>query len=270
MILTRPKIGLALGAGAARGIAHIGVLQVLKQEKIPIDYIAGSSMGSIIGVCYANGLDLTMMEKLCVHLKRKHWLDITVPGLGFVVGEKIKEIIRLLTHRKRLEELSIPTAVVATDLNRGEPVVFRSGSIEEAVRASISIPGIFEPVVIDGRLLVDGGVIDRVPISVVREMGADLVIAVDVVPQVSEVQVNNIFDVIMQTFGIMEREILNQHIPAVDLLIHPDLSDISPSAFTKVEECILRGVQAAKEQMPQLHKMIAAWQKTPIDECQSS
>lgn len=262
----RPKIGLALGSGAARGLAHIGVLKVLQQENIPIDYIAGSSMGSIIGVCYANGLDLSMMEKLCIHLKRKHWLDLTVPGLGFVVGEKIKELIRLLTHRKKLEDLPIPTAVVATDLNRGEPVVFRSGSIEDAVRASISIPGIFEPVFLEGRLLVDGGVIDRVPIGVVREMGADLVIAVDVVPQVSEVRVKNIFDVIMQTFGIMEREILNQKIPAVDLLIHPDLSDISPSAFFKAEECIQRGEVAAKAQVAQLHKIISKWQ-SKVDGC---
>lgn len=265
--MKRPKIGLALGSGAARGIAHIGVLKVFQQEKIPIDYIAGSSMGSIIGVCYANGLDLDLLEKLFIHIKRKHWLDFTVPGLGLILGEKIKEIIRLLTHRKKLEELSIPTAVVATDLNTGDPVVFRSGSIEDAVRASISIPGIFEPVVIDGRMLVDGGVIDRVPIGIVREMGADITIAVDVVPQVSQVRVKNIFDVILQTFGIMEREILNQRIPIADLLIHPDLSDISPSAFVRAKECIERGEQAAREQLPQLKELIAKWQPDMKENC---
>lgn len=265
--MKRPKIGLALGSGAARGIAHIGVLKVLQEEKIPIDYIAGSSMGSIIGVCYANGLDLNMLEKLFIHLKRKHWIDITVPGLGLIVGEKIKEIIRLLTHRKKLEELSIPTAVVATDLQSGEPVVFRSGSIEDAVRASISIPGIFEPVVINGRMLVDGGVIDRVPIGIVREMGADITIAVDVVPRVSQTQVKNIFDVIMQTLGIMEREILNQRIPAADLLIQPELSDISPSAFMRAKECIHRGEMAAKEQIPQLKKLIANWRSEMSGKC---
>lgn len=265
--MSQPKIGLALGSGAARGIAHIGVLKVLQQENISVDYIAGSSMGSIIGVCYANGLDLTMLEKLFIHLKRKHWVDITLPGLGLIVGEKIKEIIRLLTHRKKLEELSIPTAVVATDLKSGEPVIFRSGSIEEAVRASISIPGIFEPVVVNDRMLVDGGVIDRVPIGIVREMGADLSIAVDVVPKVSQIRVKNIFDVIMQTFGIMEREILNQRMPTADLLIHPDLSDISPSAFTRAEECIERGEMAAKEQIPQLKKLIANWHAEMKGKC---
>lgn len=265
--MTQPKIGLALGSGAARGIAHIGVLKVFQQENIPVDYIAGSSMGSIIGVCYANGLDLAMLEKLFAHLKRKHWVDITLPGLGIIVGEKIKEIIRLLTHRKKLEELAIPTAIVATDLNSGEPVIFRSGSIEEAVRASISIPGIFEPVVINDRMLVDGGVIDRVPIGIVREMGADISIAVDVVPQVSQIQIKNIFDVIMQTFGIMEREILNQRMPAADLVIHPDLSDISPSAFTRAEECIKRGEIAAKEQIPQLKKLIANWRSEIKEKC---
>jgi NTE family protein len=258
--MTRPKIGLALGSGAARGFAHIGVLKILQQENIPIDYIAGSSMGSVIGVCFANGLDLAMMEKLVIHLKRKHWLDFTVPGLGFVVGEKMKELIRLLTHRKALEELDIPTAVVATDLSSGEPVIFRTGSIADAVRASSSIPGVFEPVVIDGRMLVDGGVIDRVPISVVREMGADLVIAVDVVPQASKVQVKNVLDVILQTLSIMEREILNKHIPAVDLMIHPDLADVSPSAFHHAEICIQRGEEAARVQVPQLREMLQRWQ----------
>lgn len=259
--MARPKIGLALGSGSARGLAHIGVLKVLQEAEIPIDYIAGSSMGSIIAVIYANGLDLEMCEKLAVSLKPKHWVDLTVPKKGFVIGDKVKELIRLLTHHKQLEELHIPTAVVATDLIKGERVVFTSGPIDEAVRASISIPGIFEPVVMGERILVDGGVIDRVPITVVREMGADFVIAVDVVPRATNVQIENIFDVITQTLGIMEREILNQRMLSVDFLIRPDLSDISASSFTQVEECIRRGEETARAQIGLLKQTIDRWQR---------
>ncbi|MBA4494743.1 patatin-like phospholipase family protein [Paenactinomyces guangxiensis] len=254
--MARPKIGLALSSGAARGMAHFGVLKVLQQEGIPIDFIAGSSMGSIVGVLYANGLDLEMCEKLAIRLKRKHWLDLTVPKRGFVIGDRVKALIRLLTHQKSLEELQIPTAVVATDLSNGERVVFKSGPIDEAVRASISIPGIFEPVIVGDRILVDGGVIDRVPVSVVREMGADLVIAVDVLPRIDRVKINNIFDVITQTLVIMEREILQQRMTTADFIIQPDVSDINPTAFTRVEECIRRGEEEARSHIQQLKKLI--------------
>ncbi|SEN15600.1 patatin-like phospholipase family protein [Lihuaxuella thermophila] len=268
--MSRPKIGLALSSGAARGLAHIGVLKVLEQEGIPVDFIAGSSMGSIIGVLYANGLNLDLCEQLAIRLKRKHWLDLTVPRRGFVIGDKVKELIGLLTHHKRLEELRIPTAVIATDLIAGERVVFTSGPIDEAVRASISIPGIFEPVRIGDRLLVDGGVIDRVPISVVREMGADFVIAVDVIPRISRVQVVNIFDVIAQTLGIMERELSNGQIRSADFVIHPDVSDISPTAFTRVEECIRRGEDEARAQVRQLKELIQNWQGESVNEFQNA
>ncbi|GGE16673.1 esterase [Marinithermofilum abyssi] len=254
--MNRPRVGLALGSGGARGIAHIGVLKVLQQHEIPVDFVAGSSIGSLVGVLYANGLDLDMLEQLATHLRRKHWLDLTVPKRGFVLGEKIKEMIRLLTQNKALEQLNIPTAVVATDLVKGERVVFTSGPIDIAVRASISIPGIFEPVEWEGRTLVDGGVIDRIPITVVRDMGADIVIAVDVVPRTSVLRVESIFDVITQTLSVMEREILSQRLLEANVLIHPDLADISATAFTRVGECIRRGEEAALTQVDRIREMI--------------
>ncbi|MFC4076436.1 patatin-like phospholipase family protein [Salinithrix halophila] len=255
----RPRVGLALGSGGARGLAHIGVLKVLRAEGIPVDLVAGSSIGSLVGVMFANGVDLEMMEKLAIHLKRKHWLDLTVPRRGFVTGAKVKEMVRLLTHGKNLEELPLPTAVVATDLVKGERVVFRSGPIDIAVRASISIPGIFEPVIHEGRTLVDGGVIDRIPITVVKEMGADVIIAVDVVPRTTTAKIDHIFDVITQTLSVMEREILNQRLLGADVLIHPDLTEISPTAFTRVEECIRRGEEAAIIQVKRIKSMIGDW-----------
>ncbi|SMO46543.1 patatin-like phospholipase family protein [Melghirimyces algeriensis] len=250
------KVGLALGSGGARGMAHIGVLKVLKREGIPIDCIAGSSIGSLVGAIYAHGHDLDMIESLAVHLKRNVWLDPTIPRRGFITGKKVKELIRLLTHDKNLEDLSLPMAVVATDLTKRERVVFRTGPVSFAVRASISIPGIFEPVYWKGRTLVDGGVIDRIPISVVQEMDADVIIAVDVVPGATSVRIKNIFDVITQTLSVMEREILNQRLLRADILIQPDLTDISSTAFTDVAECIRRGEEAALVQLDRIKGLI--------------
>lgn len=255
----RPKVGIALGAGSARGYAHIGVLKVLKREGIPVDFIAGTSMGSLIGAVYANQIDLDMMEQLAIHLKRGTWLDFTVPKMGFLVGKKVQELVLLLTHRKKIEELSIPLAIVTTDLHTGKSVVFTEGPTDLAVRASISIPGIFEPVPWNGKLLVDGGVVDRIPISTVRKMGADVIIGVDVLAKSKHVPIHNIFDVISQTLLIMEREILHQKLLYADVIIHPEVSDISLSAFTQIDECIRRGEIAAEQMLPQIRERITNW-----------
>ncbi|MGI6127597.1 MAG: patatin-like phospholipase family protein [Planifilum sp.] len=254
--MSRPKVGLALGSGAARGLAHIGVLKVLEREGIPIDMIAGSSMGSLIGTVYANGGDLAMMEQLAIHLKRNQWLDFSLTRRGLVAGDRIRELVRLLTHGKNLEDLQIPTAVIATDLTKGERVVFTSGPIDLAVRASVSIPGIFEPVEWEGRTLVDGGVIDRVPVSVVREMGADVVIAVDVISPTGGLRIRNIFDVIAQSLEVMERQMTSPQILTADVVLHPELSDISPTAFTRVDVCIRRGEEVALAQLEAIRRAI--------------
>ncbi|MBH8585543.1 patatin-like phospholipase family protein [Thermoactinomyces sp. CICC 10520] len=258
--MTRPKIGLALSSGGARGFAHLGVLKVLKEEGIPVDCVAGSSIGSIMAVLLANGLDLDMCEKLACSLKRKYWLDFTVPRKGFVPGEKVKALIRLLAHHKKLEELQIPTAIVATDLVTGEPVVFTEGPVDQAVRASISIPGIFEPVIRGDQVLVDGGVADRLPVSVVRKLGADFVIAVDVIPRAPQAEIRNIFDVITQTLIIMEKQITGQKRSTADFLIHPDVGDIQVTSFSRVEECIRRGEEEARAQIDKLKERIHHWQ----------
>ncbi|MXQ53245.1 patatin-like phospholipase family protein [Shimazuella alba] len=259
-MMSRPKVGIALSAGAARGFAHLGVLKVLQESKIPIDYIAGSSIGSFIGALYSNGLDLEMVKHLAMHLKRKHWVDVTLPGLGFISGDKMQALTKLLTHHKNLEDLPIPLAVVTTDLLTGKKVVFQKGPIADAVRASISVPGVFQPVPYQDKLLVDGGVADRLPISVVRDMGADFIIAVDVLSQSHEVQVNNIFDVINQAITIMERQILEQQELTADFLVSPEVGDIAPTAFHRVEECIRRGEQAIRPNLAVLLDKLAHWQ----------
>ncbi len=252
----RPRIGLALGSGGARGFAHLGVLQVLQEEGIDIDAVSGSSMGALLGAVFATGAPVKFMERLAANLPWTQWVDVTVPRLGLVSGTRIHRLIRLLTKEKTFEEADLPLAIVATDLELGERVVFTSGPIHEAVRASIAIPGIFVPHRIDGRMLVDGGVIDRVPIEAVRDLGADFVIAVDVGLFDRLPPVKNTFDVIVQTIDIMEREVFRFRILHADFVIRPQLNLMSSTSFTGIEPAIEAGRIAMRQALPQLKKAI--------------
>lgn len=247
------KIGLSLGAGGAKGLAHIGVLQVLLREGIHIDYLAGTSIGALIGASFAAGTDVEMMAKLASKFNHSLVVDVTLPKLGLLKGQKATELIKLLTHDKCFEELNIPFAVVATDVERGERIVFREGSVAQAVRASISIPGIFRPVKYEGRLLVDGAVVERMPVNILKEMGADYIIGVDLKswPQ-KKVEVRNIYEVIMQSIDILENLAFQNYINMVDVLIAPNLSSIGTSDYNKGEECISLGRGAAEIKIQQI------------------
>ncbi|WP_209125480.1 patatin-like phospholipase family protein [Alkalihalobacillus sp. BA299] len=259
--MDRPKIGLALGSGGARGFAHIGVLKVLEEANIPIDFIAGSSMGSLVGVLYGAGQSTENLEKFAKLFRRKYYLDFTVPKMGFVAGKKVKELIHILAKGKNLEELSPPVRVVATDLLNGERVVFKDGPSAPAIRASISIPGIFVPEKWNGRLLVDGGVVDRVPVSVVREMGADITIAVDVSYFQEEPQISSIYDVILQTMDIMERELVRHREIDTDVMIRPMVRQASSIAFTNVEEYVRLGEDEARKHINLICEQIDKWKE---------
>lgn len=246
------KIGLALGSGLARGFAHIGVIKVLIQAGVRIDYIAGTSMGSVIGALYGCELKIKMMERLAESISRRTWMDFTFPRMGLIAGDRLEQLMHLLTARRSFEDLSIPLAAVAADLYVGERVILDRGPIARAVRASCAIPGIFSPVEIDGKLLVDGGVLERVPISTVKEMGADFVIAVDVGAYVEEYKINHIFDVLSKTIDIMSREIQRFQIQEADIIIAPDLKDIGPFHFQRAGEAIAKGEEAARQKLPLL------------------
>lgn len=182
-----PKVGLALGSGAARGLAHIGVLKVLEENKIPIDFIAGTSMGALIGATYAAGLDVEQIEEIACNTDWKLTARLflpTLPRSGFVEGKRIKDFLKALMGDPNIDTLKVPFAVVATDLLTGEEIVIHKGSLVEAVRASISIPVIFTPVRHQNRFLVDGGLVNPVPTSVAAKMGVDVIIAVNVIPSV--------------------------------------------------------------------------------------
>ena len=207
MTNTKPKIGLALGGGAAKGYAHIGILKVLEKEGIPIDMIAGTSIGSVVGALYASGISISVIEKLAYNIQRDLWIDLVIPRRGFIEGKRVEEMMKLLTKNKSFDELEIPLAITATDLIEGEEYIFNKGNVAKAVRASISIPGIFNPVIEGKKVLVDGGVLNNVPVDVVKQMGADYVIAVDLSSKVS-VKVRSIYDILNRTFEVMGREIL--------------------------------------------------------------
>lgn len=257
----RPKIGLALGSGGARGFAHLGVIKILEEEGILIDYIAGSSMGALVAAFYASGLGIDRLYKLAKAFRRNDFIDWTIPKMGLVSGNKIKEFIRFVTKGKRMEELSIPIAIVATDIQKGEKVVFRHGDLATAVRASISIPGIFVPEVVNGRMLVDGGVIDRIPISVVREMGADVVIAVDVSHVKADGNIASIFDIILQSIDILQDELVRHREYDSDVMIRPHVEQYSSRAFTHTEEIIKIGEEEARKQIDAIHRAIQKWKE---------
>lgn len=181
----RPRIGLALGSGAAKGLAHIGVLKVLEREKVPIHFIAGTSAGALIGAVYASGIKAWQMEKIAVDIDRMEMarlFDPVLPWSGLIDGKKIEGFVAQVFGDRLIEDLKIPFVAIAADILTGEEVIIAKGSVVKAVRASISIPGIFTPVEFNNRLLVDGGVVDPVPTEVLRDMGMERIIAVNVIP----------------------------------------------------------------------------------------
>lgn len=246
------RVGLALGGGLARGLAHIGVLKALEEAGIGLSHIAGTSMGSVIGALYACGLNLKMIGQLAERISRRTWMDLTFPRKGLIAGERLEELVHLLTAGRSFSELTVPLAVVAVDLISGEKVVISEGSVARAVRASCAIPGIFSPVKVKEKVLVDGGVLQRVPASVVREMGAELVIAVDVGTNAGDYKLDHIIDVLSRSVEIMSRKIHQAQKKDADLLVAPAVDDIGSFDFHRVEEVVCRGETAMHELMPLL------------------
>lgn len=260
----RPKVGLALGSGGARGFSHLGVIKILVDHGIPIDLIAGSSMGALVGSFFASGQSVDNLYKLAMTFKRKYYLDFTVPKMGFIQGRRIKEYIRLFTFGKRIEEFTIPMSIIATDLYSGEKKVFTSGLADEAVRASIAIPGIFVPEKINGRLYIDGGVIDRVPVSTVKEMGADVVIAIDCAHFDLDPNITSIYDVITQSIDIMQDELVKCTGVSTDanVLIKPDVSAYSSRAFRNIKEIVTAGENAARAKVKEIEHALSTWRES--------
>lgn len=249
------KKGLILGAGGARGLAHLGVLQVLKEEKVEMDLVVGCSVGAIFGALYAAGIDLYRLERLLTYPGfSRRLFDVSVSREGLVKGDKVLEAMRLLTKDLTFEELKIPLAIVATDLETGELIVFREGNVAQAVRASISIPGVFKPFRYQGRLLVDGAVKNRLPIHIGREMGAEKILAVDVKKGLSS-KLATAMDVLFQSVEILEEEVFRWACSGADFLIQPEVGHISSLQFDAAAEAIALGRQTALAQSSDIRRI---------------
>lgn len=261
--MPKPRIALVLGGGAARGFAHVGVIRALEQEKIPIDMIIGTSVGSLIGAIYASDLNSFDLEWTAFALEKEHLFDFAVlaafTSMGPVKGDKLEEFVKAKVPVVNIENLKLPFAAVATDLNRGTRVVLDRGPVAKAVRASSAIPGVFNPVEHQGRLLVDGGVVDNIPISVAREKGADIVIAVDISENVINFNITSLVDVMLQSVNIMFNENVRYKKKDGDVLITPAVGSVAMLDFTQKKRCMQAGIEAAQRAMPEIRKKIEEW-----------
>lgn len=250
---TPPKLGIALGGGFARGLAHVGVLRVLQEEGIPIDFIAGTSVGSIIGASFCSGVSAREMQEIAALVRFKDFARWSLNKLGFCTNDRMNSFLCRIVKCKTFEELKTPLAVAATDFATGEAVVFRSGPIVEAVRASCAYPGMFQPVKVNGRLLVDGMLSNAVPTGPLRDMGADRVLAVYL--SAHWVNLNgprHVFDVIGQCFSIAQDKMSMTWKPAADLVIEPDVNGFTYDGFERAQDLIRSGENALRAVLPSL------------------
>ncbi len=250
--MRKPQVGIALGGGAARGLAHIGVLATLAEAGVPMDIITGTSIGAIVGGIFAAGGDLDWLAKLVLTLKWDQLVDLTVPRMGFLKTEKLLHLLELLCRQKKIEDLEIKFGAVAVDIATGEELVLTSGDIAGAAMASAAIPGVFLPHKLDDRLLVDGGIRNQVPIEAAKKLGADLVIAVDVGGAVIPMKVQSVIDVILQSVVIMQEEANAHKIAQADVVIAPPVGGIRPFDLSDAAQTIELGRIAAKEKLPEI------------------
>jgi len=250
-------LGLALGGGFSRGFAHLGVLQVLEQHHIPISYIAGTSVGSILGAAYASGAPLARIIATCRTIRFRDIGRWRVSRLGLASNHRLGDLIEQVFESKRFEDLQIPMAVVATDLANGEPVVFTHGNLSEAIRASCAFPGLFEPVKIGTRCLADGGLVAQVPTRAARDLGAQHVIAVSVgVEDGQRGAPSNIFQVVCRAVSAAQKhqlEIWERH---ADLVLRPDVQSLAWDDFDRADEAIEAGAAAARRALPRIQKLL--------------
>jgi NTE family protein len=282
------KVGLALGGGGARGLAHIGVLKVLKRENIPINLIVGTSMGAIIGAAYALKKDISTLEKIVEKyskigvfniklsfsekekkdkpyffkkmsdfLKKVYAFNLELRREYLNDGEDLKKIINDLVGDKVFTDTKIPFAAVAADLIKGEKVILNQGKLFNALLASASIPGIFPPIILDGKTLVDGGIVDVVPIETARSLGANFIIAVNVSPTLKKrFEFSNAIEILFRSDSITSNELIKLQLSSADLVITPKVGRFHWSNFSKPEKCIREGEIAAQNVLSELKKKL--------------
>ena len=252
-----PRIGLALGGGAARGFAHIGVIQVLEENGIKPDLVVGTSAGSLVAALYASGKSGTELATLADSMDESAFTDWSFPGRGLIRGEALAKYVRDNTGARSIEQMRTPLGIVATDLDSGQPILFQLGDPGVAVRASSAVPAVFQPVRIGAHEYVDGGLVSPVPVRFARQMGAEFVIAVDISAAPDGNATGDPMRMLLQTFAIMGRSINSFELRDADLVLRPKLPGVSGADFTSRKKSILAGREATLAQLAALREKIA-------------
>ncbi len=254
-----PRLGLALGGGAARGFAHVGVIQVLEQNGFRPDLVTGTSAGSMVAAMYASGKTPAELEATALSMEEAMLTDWSLPifGRGVLRGEALTRYVRQAVGGKLLENMKIPLGVLATDLATGQGVLFRRGDTAQAVRASSAVPGVFAPVSISGRDYVDGGLVAPVPVRQARDMGAEIVLAVDISSAPEGNSAIGSVQVLLQTFAIMGQNINRHELTGADVVVRPALAGVGGADFSARLRSIEAGRAAMQAALPQLKTQMA-------------
>lgn len=259
----KPKatVALALGGGASKGFAHIGIIKVLKENNIPIKIVTGTSAGSIVGSMYASGMSPDRLELEAEILGKTDLVDLTLSTSGFIKGEKLQNYINRKVGNRPMQQFPIKFAAVATDFESGKPVVFNVGNAGQAVRASASIPNVFQPVVIGSRKYVDGGLSQPVPVSAAKKLGANFIIAVDISARPAKNVSQGMFSYLDQTINVMSQTALRQELGQANVVIKPQVLELgSIGGFDQKQRAIQLGEQAARAALPEIKHKLAAYQ----------
>lgn len=251
-------VGLALGGGAVKGFAHIGVIKMLEASGIHVDVVAGTSAGSVVGALYASGMDGFAMQQAAISLDEASIRDVRLFSGGLVQGRKLQDYVDGLVRQRPIERLKLPFAAVATELETGQRTVFRHGDTGEAVRASCSVPGVFEPAAVGGRHYVDGGVVSPVPVDAARELGADFVIAVDISARSDGTLPADMLGIVGRSVVIMGQHLGAQELARADVVIRPQVNGIGSADFAQKDRAIMEGERAALAAIPLIRARLAA------------
>ena len=252
-----PRVALALGGGAARGFAHIGVIEVLEENGIHADIVTGTSAGSLVAAMYASGRTGKELETIALNMDESALTDWSFPGRGLIRGAALADYVRAQVGNRSFDQMKVALGIVATDLDSGKPILFRRGDVGTAVRASSAVPAVFQPVKLGTHEYVDGGLTSPVPVRSAREMGADVIIAVDISQLPDGGATGDALHMLLQTFSIMSRSINELELKEAEIVLHPKLTGVAGTDFTLRKKNIEAGREAALAMLPAIKAKVA-------------